>query len=167
MCSTPMPRDKGQNTYEGYLGNEGATVSTLYQRYTIAGWPQSQNVALAKKFIGPDGALVVFTSVPFPPDSLKEFMASYSKSGANLSASFGKIIVDLIIQHAREDSTMAKLFLDSVIDRIGNAEIQSLINSIQSLIRTFGWAEIGSSVSNEFCECPRNTTSVSIFLFSS
>lgn len=46
----------GNSTFEGYLGNEGATKDTTYSRYAIVAWPAVHGVENAFKFINVNAA---------------------------------------------------------------------------------------------------------------
>lgn len=65
--------NQGENTYEGCLGNESATKRTRCKRYAVIAWPLSQNIELASKIIGKDGAMAALMSAHVTVEILRSF----------------------------------------------------------------------------------------------
>lgn len=73
-------------------------------------------------------------------------MSTWADKRPSLSAFSAEKIVKLVTKYSEGDPTLAKLFLDELIDLAGNKN--ALVSPIVSLVNAFAWSDIADSLSN-------------------
>lgn len=98
----------GNSTFEGYLGNEGATRNTVYSWYAIVGWPAVHCVENALKFININAALgALQAQKSIDAATLRSFMTAVAD--ASCSVKFCRALCNLLVQ-VRDPSLVTELF---------------------------------------------------------
>ncbi|KAJ8569204.1 hypothetical protein ON010_g6058 [Phytophthora cinnamomi] len=149
----------GNSTFEGYLGNEGATRNTTYPRYAIVAWPAVRSVENALKYIGANAALgALKAQKSIDAATLQSFMTAaadadlvddeesyslgYRPKSESVSVQFCETLCDLLV--AVRDPALVNLFFTNFFVRLG--EKKSVIPSITKVIRAFKWGDIGEGL---------------------
>ncbi|RLN95234.1 hypothetical protein BBJ28_00021301 [Nothophytophthora sp. Chile5] len=140
-----MWKEHGTDTFEGFLGNEGATKDTTYSRYAIIGWPLANNLRNVFKFVGEDTAVSALESKrPVNSATLREFMEAASGDQVqNLSPSLGfcKTLCDLLVE--ANDAALVVVFFREIFNRLKDKGRYA--DSVLVLVRAFGWDAVGPS----------------------
>ncbi|KAE9310956.1 hypothetical protein PF008_g20323 [Phytophthora fragariae] len=149
----------GNSTFEGYLGNEGATRNTTYSRYAIVAWPAVRSVENALKYIGANAALgALKAQKSIDGATLRSFMTAaanansvgddesyslgYRPKSESLSVKFCQTLCDLLVQV--RDPALVDMFFGNFFGRLGDK--QNLIPFIIKIIRAFKWSDIAKGL---------------------
>lgn len=148
----------GSSTFEGYLGNEGATRNTTYSRFAIVAWPAVQAVENALKFINVDAATGALQSQkPVNAAALRTFMEAVSAKLAEpnskrswrqtntVSVGLCRGLCELLVDAG--DASLANTFFVKFFSALSDQEHkEALVPSIIALARTFDWSDVGQAV---------------------
>ncbi|ETI35837.1 hypothetical protein F443_17902 [Phytophthora nicotianae P1569] len=154
----------GNSTFEGYLGNEGATKSTTYSRYAIVAWPAVHGVEKACQLINVNAAVEALQCQrPVNALTLRKFMEnvsaklaeekqSYSWRRSNIvSVGFCRTLCELLVEAG--DSSLVHLFFVNTMNKLNRSIKNEIAAPLTALIRNFDWSDIGQelleSLSNE------------------
>ncbi|KAE9310953.1 hypothetical protein PF008_g20324 [Phytophthora fragariae] len=147
----------GNSTYEGYLGNEHATRSTIYSRYDVVAWPAACCVETASKFISASAALnPLQTQESIDAEALRKFMttaATSSLDGENSQSRtwfrcdspsravrFCRVLCELILNAG--DATLAEMFFSNFFHRLWVGVKEAVLPSVTSIAEKFGWDNV-------------------------
>ncbi|GMF51648.1 unnamed protein product [Phytophthora fragariaefolia] len=165
----------GESTFEGYLGNEGATRNTTYRRYAIVGWPVALGVENALEFINTRAAIEVLQAKrPVAPETLRTFInaagdklkeaqekcsrenvyAYTEPRKVTVSGEFSQALCELLVE--ADDLSLIDLFFTKVCSNVGNKD--DLIPVIIALTRKYNWSDIGAAVLSSLQEKTETTT---------
>ncbi|KAL4177232.1 hypothetical protein KRP22_002166 [Phytophthora ramorum] len=146
----------GTSTFEGNLGNEGATRKTTYSRYAIVAWPVVHGVKNAFEFINvnaaaralqaqkPVGSANIRNFLDDVNSKLEETQHSYSRSQSNtISISFCKILCELLVEAG--DPAPVNLFFHKFLGRLVGQRSR-IVDSLAALTRNFDWGDIGQAL---------------------
>lgn len=147
----------GNSTFEGYLGNEGATKSTTYSRYAIVAWPAVHGVEMACQYINVNAAVeTLLCQRPVIAPTLRNFMdvvsaklaekdKSYSWRQSNaLSVGFCRALCELLVE--ADDPSLVRSFFEETLSKLGNSIKDQLVAPLTTLVRTFDWSDIGQAL---------------------
>ncbi|OWZ15289.1 hypothetical protein PHMEG_00011107 [Phytophthora megakarya] len=149
----------GNTTFEGYLGNEGATKSTTYSRYAVVAWPASRGVELACEFINVNAGMEALRyQRPVNSATLRRFMdtvitklaeeeKAYSWRRTNdISICFCRTLCELLVE--ARDLTLVLLFFKNILKGVRvdtDDKKDKLAVVIIDIARNFDWADVGDA----------------------
>ncbi|KAJ8537432.1 hypothetical protein ON010_g13165 [Phytophthora cinnamomi] len=140
--------ERGESTFEGYLGNEGATRNTTYSRYAVVAWPLVRGVANTLEFINASAAIEALQAQrPVAPEMLRTFInavgdkvaetqAAYLREHAysytepkkvSMSVEFSRTLSELLVE--ADDTSLVNLFFDKVCSNVRDKD-----NAIPTII---------------------------------
>ncbi|KAF4039877.1 2OG-Fe(II) oxygenase superfamily [Phytophthora infestans] len=156
--------ERGESTFEGYLGNEGATRNTTYSRYALVAWPVANGVENSLKLISSTAAIEALqTQRPVAPETLRKFMsaagdkmaktqAEFTRSQAysygerkkkvGVSVEFSQTLRDLLLE--ADDSSLVNEFFTKVCSNVGMKD--NLAPTIIALVRKYQWSDISQAM---------------------
>lgn len=151
----------GNSTFEGYLGNEGATKDTTYSRYAIIAWSVAHGVENAFKFINVNAAVEALQCQrPVDSATVRKFLDDVSAKLAEeksnswsrtnvVSVGFCRTLCDLLVEAG--DATLVHLFFTSFMSNLDKFKKKDeLAAPLTSLVRNFTWIEIGRGLLDAF-----------------
>ncbi|KAE9082814.1 hypothetical protein PF010_g21440 [Phytophthora fragariae] len=159
----------GESTFEGYLGNEGATRKTTYSRYAVVAWPVSRGMENTLEFINASAAIEALQAQkPVAPETLRTFInavgdkvmetqAAYLREQAysyeepkkvSVSVEFSRALSEFLAE--ANDTSLVNLFFDKVCSNVRNKD--NVIPTIIALVRKYNWSDIGEAVLNSLKE---------------
>ncbi|KAJ8566359.1 hypothetical protein ON010_g6764 [Phytophthora cinnamomi] len=127
----------GNSTFEGYLGNEGATKDTTFSRYAIIAWPTAHGVENAFKYINVNAAVEALESQrPVDAAMIRKFMDDVKAKQAQKEKSYSW----------PPTKTVSAGFAS--VDDFKNKD--ELAAPLTLLARDFEWNDIGQSLLDSF-----------------
>ncbi|EGZ25982.1 hypothetical protein PHYSODRAFT_487033, partial [Phytophthora sojae] len=148
--------NRGNSTFEGYLGNSGATRNTTYSRYAVVAWPAAQGVENAFKYINVNAAVGALQAQrPVDAVLLRRFMEVVSaklaapREGVNswdhpktVSVGFCCSLCELLVDAG--DPALVHLFFSNFVNGLNQYDKKDdLVDGLIALAGRFDWNDIG------------------------
>ncbi|KAE8895242.1 hypothetical protein PF005_g24624 [Phytophthora fragariae] len=166
---------RGNSTFEGYLGNSGATRNTTYSRDAVVAWPAAQGVKNAFKYINVNAAVGALQAQrPVDADSLRRFMEvvcvklSETPQDSNpwdhpktVSVGFCRSMCELLVDAG--DPALVRLFFCYFVNGLNQYEKKDdLVDGFTALAGRFDWNDIGQALLS-FLDRTVESTGMSLF----
>ncbi|EGZ25970.1 hypothetical protein PHYSODRAFT_487458 [Phytophthora sojae] len=129
--------NRGNSTFEGYLGNSGATRNTTYSRYAVVAWPAAQGVENAFKYINVNAAVGALQAQrPVDAVLLRRFME------VTVSVGFCCSLCELLVDAG--DPALVHLFFSNFVNGLNQYDKKDdLVDGLIALAGRFDWNDIG------------------------